>query len=206
MPRSVKILVWVLVFLAFAGAGAWVASRTDPFPPGVTDPGARPPVSPSSLPGPSAPAQPSRWQLTAEVRSVHVLHVGGACRSDWEVQALLRERPDGALAGEGLIGEGLATLAGDAGCDFATADAQTDAVVLRVRGSLRDDLIVLRVRAGRSDPAGSKDLGGLLATLPSVLDLGARPFKGSTVVQMPDGNEGTYRATWHSRLACVDEC
>lgn len=42
MSGWVKVVVWILVLLVCAGAGAFVASRTDPFPPGVEDPGARP--------------------------------------------------------------------------------------------------------------------------------------------------------------------
>lgn len=203
MPRAVKVLVWVLVLLAFAGAGAYVASRTDPFPPGVTDPGARATATPSELPGssPSGTAQPSRWQLTADVRSVHVLHVGGECRSDWEVQSVLSERPDGTLTGEGL-----ATLAGDAGCDFATADTQTEVVVLTVRGGRRDDLVILRAEADGLDPVGSKDLGGFVATLPVVLNLGGDPLSDSVTATMSDGKDGTYRANWRTRLTCLDGC
>jgi hypothetical protein len=41
VPRWAKVLIWIVVFAAFAAAGAYAASRTDPFPPGVEDPGAR---------------------------------------------------------------------------------------------------------------------------------------------------------------------
>ena len=58
MPKAVKILLWIGAFLACAGVGAYVAAHTDPFPPGVDDPGAHAagPVStevPTSPPGPA---------------------------------------------------------------------------------------------------------------------------------------------------------
>ena len=40
MRRAVKVLLWIAVFAACFGVGAYVAAHTDPFPPGVDDPGA----------------------------------------------------------------------------------------------------------------------------------------------------------------------
>ena len=41
MRRLGKVLAWTLVFAACAAVGAVVAANTNPFPPGVEDPGAR---------------------------------------------------------------------------------------------------------------------------------------------------------------------
>jgi hypothetical protein len=58
--------MWVGILLACAGVGAFVASRSDPFPPGVRDPGAVPSESPS-------PSKPDlvRWELTMSSRTKH---------------------------------------------------------------------------------------------------------------------------------------
>jgi hypothetical protein len=51
--RLVKVITWVLVFALCAALGAVVAANTDPFPPGVDDPGVRPSAdgSPAEDPG-----------------------------------------------------------------------------------------------------------------------------------------------------------
>ncbi len=205
-------MAWTLVFAASAGAGAYVASRTDPFPPGVTDPGARPiptTAAPSSeTPPGEAPPSPEarRWRFSARVTSAHELHVGGACRSDWDVQAVLRERQNGRLAGSAL-----ATLRPGAGCDFPTADVQSETIFLRIMGRItdREDPVqmVLHVRAtGEWEPVGSKDLGAFIALLPDVEIRTSTGAGGSSTGQGTDGNDGTYQATWRPMVRCVAAC
>ncbi|MEX0984022.1 MAG: hypothetical protein WD096_03115 [Actinomycetota bacterium] len=207
MRRPVKIVVWTLVFAASAGVGAYVASRTDPFPPGVTDPGARPTPT-SAAPTSDAPPSPAarRWRFSARVTSVHELHVGGACRSDWDVQAVLHERPNGHLAGSAL-----ATLRPGAGCDFPTADVQSETIFVRIVGRIadREDPVqmVLHVRAtGEWEPLGSKDLGAFLALLPDVEIRTSPGSSGSSTGQATDGNDGTYQVTWRPTVRCVAAC
>ena len=202
MRTPVKVLVWTLVFAGCAGLGAYVAAHTDPFPPGVTDPGERPSssVTTSSSATPSPTPEAGRWQLRARVLTDHVLHVGGVCRSDWDVQALLRERLDGRLSGDGL-----ATVRPGAGCDFPTADVQARTVLLHVRGTRTQRTTTLRFTLAEPPrPAGSKDLGAFVE-LVEVVGVPVRldpPF----VVERGDGNDGTYRAAWRSRISCVAGC
>jgi hypothetical protein len=50
--RLLKVAAWAAVFLTCAGIGAFVAAQTDPFPPGVDDPGLRPtPSTGTDAPG-----------------------------------------------------------------------------------------------------------------------------------------------------------
>ena len=74
MRRGLKIVVWVGVFAVCAGAGAFVAAHTNPFPPGVEDPGARSTTPPSTSPSPAS----ERWSLAMTSATRHELHVGGA--------------------------------------------------------------------------------------------------------------------------------
>ena len=66
MPNPLKVVLWMLAFAAAVGAGAFVASRSNPFPPGVEDPGARPTVAPKS-PSPTA----NVWKLSMDISSHH---------------------------------------------------------------------------------------------------------------------------------------
>jgi hypothetical protein len=196
----VKVIVWVLVFATCAALGAFVASRTDPFPPGVTDPGERPTTTAS--PSPSERPDPRRWQVSGNAGTEHVLHVGGSCRSDWDVQGVLREGRDGRLAGEGL-----ATLRGPGGCDFPTADVQSETIPLAIVGVVDQDRGVALLRFavdGALLPVGSKDLGGFVETMD-----GARIPAGTgraSRFRAPDGNEGVYAATWRLRIDCIAGC
>ena len=98
MPKVVKIILWVVVFAAAVGAGAFMASRSDPFPPGVEDPGARPTITPTSTP--STPS-PTIWALEMTSATAHHLHVGGSCRSYWRVRGTITIKPNGTAAGQG---------------------------------------------------------------------------------------------------------
>ena len=81
MPKVVKVVLWVVVFGVAIAAGAYQASKSNPFPPGVEDPGARPSQTPKH-PSPSSPAA-SVADLRMQITSTHVLHVGGSCQSRW---------------------------------------------------------------------------------------------------------------------------
>jgi hypothetical protein len=184
MPKPLKVLVWALVFAACIGAGAYQASRSDPFPPGVEDPGARPTVTPTS-PSPTA----SVWHLTMDVTSRHGLHVGGSCRTDWHVTGSITVPPNGRAAGDAN-----AKLAAPAACDFSQAQVQTKAIRLVVVGKTIDGKLRLGFTEAGRTPAGSQDLGGLTNTLSLIhpeVRLRGTP-KASVLATRPDGDLGTY--------------
>src|ERR671922_2760249 len=87
--------LWTFILLVCAGIGAFVASRSNLFPPEVR-------VGPSpSAESPSPTPEPeTRWRITLTSRTDHRYHVGGACTSDWRVGG----RPP--LAGGGVLSGG----------------------------------------------------------------------------------------------------
>ena len=187
MPKPLKVLVWALVFAAFIGAGAYQASRSDPFPPGVEDPGARPTVTPTS-PSPTA----SVWNLTMDISSRHALHVGGSCRTDWTVTGSITVQPNGRAAGDAN-----AKLAAPAACDFSQAQVQTKAIRLVVVGKTIDGKLRLGFSEAGRTPVGSQDLGGLTNTLSLIhpeVRLRGTP-EASVLASRPDGDLGTYSST-----------
>jgi hypothetical protein len=211
MPRWAKVVTWAVVFTACAAAGAWLASRTDPFPPGVRDPGARPQPEPTATPKVERlPVWSGRIAATTE----HRLHVGGTCRSDWLGSYRMRLLPDGTVGRS----EGLLTLVpGTAGCDFDQAQRQTGSVMLDIVGTWRgggsDVDIVIRFEERGLDPEGSIDVGGLLATIERVQpELRAEPgpprdtLEGSVRVELGDGNQGTYVALYQVSAICRRGC
>jgi hypothetical protein len=151
-----KFALWVFILLACAGIGAFVASRSNLFPPEV------------DVPSPSAPSQspsvePStRWRLMLTSRSSHTYRVGGSCTSDWRMRARILIAPDGAVAGEGV-----AHLRPGARCDFPSGQVQAAAVVIRITGARDGRSLELRLRPLGVEPPGAQDLGGFVRTLPA---------------------------------------
>ena len=78
-------MAWVALFAACAGVGAFVAAHTNPFPPGVEDPGVE--RTPSPTPTPTATPAGAAWSGGAGARTRHDLFVGGSCASDWRMCA-----------------------------------------------------------------------------------------------------------------------
>ena len=151
--------MWVGILLACAGVGAFVASRSNPFPPGVGDTGAVPSESPS--PSPSK-AELVRWQLTMSSRTTHTYRVGGSCTSDWRARGQIRLTESGRVRGRAV-----ARLRPGAKCDFPSAQVQARRVVVLILGRRYGGELHLRFReegSGRQ-PVGSQDLGGFLETL-----------------------------------------
>jgi hypothetical protein len=172
-----KVLVWFVILLACAGVGAVLASRSNPFPPGVR----------ASSPTPSAPEEePTRWRLTLTSRTRHVYRVGGSCTSDWRMAARIRVAPRGAVTGTGV-----ARLRPGARCDFETAQVQAVQVVVRIAGSRIGDRLRLVFRVDEVAPAGSQDLGGFVEALPamrfSIRERGGASTGGPTQVRDEDG-------------------
>lgn len=152
-----KTLMWVGILLACAGVGAFVASRSNPFPPGVGDTGAVPSESPS--PSPSKP-ELVRWQLTMSSRTTHTYRVGGSCTSDWRARGQIRLSESGRVRGRAV-----ARLRPGAKCDFPSAQVQARRVVVLIFGHRDAGELDLRFREGDRQPVGSQDLGGFLETL-----------------------------------------
>jgi hypothetical protein len=193
VPKPLKVVVWILVFAAFIAAGAYQASRSDPFPPGVEDPGARLTVKPTSPP-PSADV----WKVTMDISSSHDLHVGGSCRTDWTVTGSITVQPNGRAAGDAD-----AKLAAPATCDFSQAQVQTKAIRLVVVGKTVDGKLRLGFSEAGRTPVGSQDLGGLTNTLSLIhpeVRLRGTP-KAAVVATRPDGDLGTYSSSTHLQLS-----
>ncbi len=201
MSKGVKIGIWVVVLAVCAAAGAFVASRSDPFPPGVEDPGARPTgsVSPTPTGGATSEPGPPDVEIGLRVDSQHVLHVGGTCFSNWRGTIPLRFDGDGRVRGHGEV------LLGAGGCEFATAQVQTILVTVDVVGTLEGDVLRLRFDEVSSAPAGSQDLGGFVATLRAirpVIRLNDGDGRATVRVERPDGDLGRYASVTRVEAAC----
>ncbi len=196
MPKPLKVAIWVVVFALCAGVGAFVASRSNPFPPGVEDPGAHQTLTPT----PTQPA-PTAWDLTMHVDSQHTLHEGGACHSDWDVSGTVEIQPNGDASG---VAD--AKLAVPASCDFAQSQVQTKELRLVITGDRAAGLLKLSFSEGGRTPVGSQDLGGFTNTLHFIhpvvkLPAGAQRGHATTKVTRSDGDLGSYSSTSVLRLA-----
>ena len=202
-----KVLVWTLVFAACAAAGAVVASRTDPFPPGVDDPGARgaePDPDPQEGPDTGGVPASARWRLALSSTSRHTFRVGGSCRTDWRATLVLRIDGDGAVSGAGD-----AERQGAAACDFPVEQVQTDAVRLEVEGTHTSDGLVLRITPRAVTPPGSDDLGGFRATIGAdEVVLAVAEGRGSVRMtpEVADAVGGTRSSVNELRVRCVAGC
>jgi hypothetical protein len=200
--RTIKIVAWVALFSACAGAGAFVAAHTNPFPPGVEDPGVERTPTPTPTVTTTGPTGPM-WKGGAGARTQHVLFVGGSCASNWRLSLRFTVESDGAV-----VGTGTARLQGKLRCDFPTAQAEARSVALRVGGRDHGNVLHLTLAAGAFSPGGSNDFGGLTHTLvrfPPVPVHGGEA-KASGAVRIGDGDRGSYVATYHVHLFCVAGC
>ena len=189
MRRFVKIVVWTLVFATSAAVGAVVAANTNPFPPGVEDPGARPSaVSPTGAPDPSASG--GSWLVRIDTRTYHDLFVGGRCAANWRIDVGI------AVADGPIDSAGAATLKSELRCDEPTAQVQAERIDLRAVGVMRDGELRFRLEETGRSPAGSQELSGFLETIPTLrLEMPARD--GATAsfdFEIPDGGQGTFGA------------
>jgi hypothetical protein len=150
-----KTFLWAGILLVCAGVGAFIASRSNLFPPGVRDPS----MLPSESPSPSK-ADLVRWSLTMFSRTTHTYHVGGSCTSDWRLRGEIGVAESGRVRGHGV-----ARLLLGANCDFPSAQVQTQRVDIAILGRRDGDEIDLHFQEERRKPAGSQDLGAFLKTL-----------------------------------------
>jgi hypothetical protein len=197
VPKVVKIILWVVAFAAAVGAGAFMASRSDPFPPGVEDPGARP-ITPT--PTHTAPS-PTVWALEMTSATAHHLHVGGSCRSDWRVRGTITIKPNGTAAGQGS-----AVLSQPATCDFPQSQVQTKKIALVVTGKLADGSLRLSFSEAGRTPVGSQDLGGFTNTLSLIRPVlrirdGSERATVSVQASRPDGDLGSYSSDSRAELS-----
>jgi hypothetical protein len=154
-----KTLMWIGILLACAAVGAFIASRSNPFPPGVPDPGAVP--SETAEPSPSPVAEVTRWTLTMTSRSTHTYRVGGSCTSDWAM-----ERGRIRVSGSGRVrGGGVARLLPGASCDFPSAQVQARRIQVEILGRRDGNRLRMRFRTAEVLPLGSQDLGAFVETL-----------------------------------------
>ena len=201
MPKALKTVLWIAVFAVCAGAGAFAAAHTDPFPPGVADPGARLDPTPSSA---SPAPQELRFDVTMASDTRHELHVGGTCRTRWRTTGRVTVHDHGSVSGEGT-----AELRGKAGCDFSTAQIQTRTIRLKITGTLDGRVLELRFAEAGRDPKGSQDLGGLTNTLRYIvpaLKLVLGKGEGVVMVREPDGDLGRWVSANRATVACATGC
>jgi hypothetical protein len=185
--RLGKIVVWTLVFAACATVGAVIAENTDPFPPGVDDPGVRS-SAPSGTPEPSASG--GSWLVRIDTRTYHDLFVGGRCAANWRIDVGI------AVIDGPIEGVGAAVRKSELRCDEPTAQVQAERIELRAVGKLRDGILRFSLEETGRSPAGSQELSGFLDTIPTiVLKMPARD--GATAsfnFELPDGGQGTFGA------------
>lgn len=153
--RVLKVAAWAAVFLACAGVGAVIAAHTDPFPPGVEDPGIRP--RPST--GTEAPGLVT-WPAVLKSRTWHDLPVGGRCATSWSTELQLVVDDAGSVTIDGT-----AHLNGDLRCEFPTAQLQSEQLTIVGTGRLRGGEFTFTIQEAGRLPFGSKDYGGLTNTL-----------------------------------------
>lgn len=165
--RPLKVAAWAAVFLACAAVGAVIAAHTDPFPPGVDDPGIRS----TATPGPDGPSTET-WPALMASRTWHDLPVGGRCATSWrtELNLVVHMPDDAAISDEDVVFlpvtvEGTAKLKGQLRCDFPTAQLQSEELAITGTGRLRGQTFVFTIREAGRTPPGSKDYGGLTNTL-----------------------------------------
>jgi hypothetical protein len=188
----VRFLLWVVVLLACAGVGAFIGSRSNPFPPGVPDPGAQP----SDGPSPSPP-ELDEWPITMVSRTTHTFRVGGSCTSAWRVKGTLS-----ISVTDRVTGRGVARLQRGAGCDFPSAQVQAERVLVEFLGRRDGENLDLRFRDVGRMPAGSQDLGAFVKTLETlrvaIVERPGSEIKKKTRIEDPE--DEIYRSTTTIRL------
>jgi hypothetical protein len=196
MRRGLKILGWVFAFSACFAVGAVIAAHSDPFPPGVPDPGATATAT-------GSPPSPVGAMLTGTVhlQTVHNLYVGGACRTNWKGVLTLQEDAGGSVTGTGAF-----DLLGRLNCDFAVIQAQTKTINVGIAGSVNGKRVTLTLTEAGRDPKGTNDFGGLAHTL-RFLKLSV-PVGGLQQVHASrsDLDRGTYTAAGTFAVTCSANC
>jgi hypothetical protein len=184
MRRAVKIVLWTGVFLACAGIGAFVAAHTDPFPPGVVDPGANPAASVSSE------VPPGEALVQIDLRTFHDLYVGGRCAISWRIDVGLD------VTGDEVEGTGSANARSNLRCDEPSAQIQADVIDLAATGTIVAGELHFRLEETGRTPMGSQELTGFAKTIPTLrFELSAHQGANASFnVEIPDRDRGSYGA------------
>ena len=198
MRRGWKIVGWVFAFSSCFAVGAVIAAHSDPFPPGVTDPGATasPTVSDSSAP-PTGPTLVG----TLHLQTAHSLYVGGACRTNWKGSLAIQQDATGQLTGTGAF-----HLLGGLHCDFSVIQAQSKTVRVGITGSLKGKRVTLVLTEAGRDPKASSDFGGLVHTvrfLKLSVSLGGQQQVHS---YRSDGDRGSFTSAGTFTVSCTANC
>jgi hypothetical protein len=196
-----RILAWGLALAASAGIGAFVAAHTNPLQPGLEEPSPLSSLGGTSIPSPEAAAD--RWSGTILTKSLHELHVGGACETDWRTRVSFRVDTDGRLAGRG---EAVRWNSGEP-CAFTTAERQIERFVLRVDGVRKgsDTFLLTLTETAHRPSSGAEDLGGYSGTVlgaPLSVTIADGRVADAVQLEVPDRRGGTYRSASSVRLAC----
>lgn len=190
-----KIIGWVLAFSACFTVGAVIAAHSDPFPPGVVDPGA-------TLPPTKPPKSPAGHVLVGSLRlqTIHNLYVGGACRTNWK-GTLILDQDSGKIIGTGAI-----DVLGGLHCDFSVIQVQVQTVNVTATGSVSGQRVEVFLKEAGRDPLASSDFGGFTHTLRFLKLL--VPLDGTQQVHasVSDGDRGTYVATGTFTVTCKSGC
>ena len=198
MPRWLKVLIWIVVFAACAGVGAYVAAHTDPFPPGVDDPGAR--AVPSSTDQPSASPSLERWRIAVRGSAGHAFRVGGTCSSSWSGSSRFPVSEDG-IAADARI-----ELAGDGSCDFPVAQVQAERLELALVSDVDGGELMLGMRVVGRSPPGAEDLGGFATAIVRERFALAPGVSAGAGSQLADGKGGTIESSVRVAVRCVSGC
>jgi hypothetical protein len=157
----VTLLRVALVILAMAiafGIGAYIASRTELFPPQVE----------GGVPGPTDGLQEDgpgvgsfqRWRGTIRSETSQGYREG-SCTSNWESDMDLIVESDGTVRGAGRTG-----LLGEARCPFAGGQDQIGGYVFAIGGAMDGGGFTLRL-GGFERTDGNLDYGGFQITIAS---------------------------------------
>jgi hypothetical protein len=199
MRKTLRVGAGVVVLLGAAGIGALIAAHSNPFPPGVEDPGVASTVSATPT-----PAESQTWALTLQSKTSHELFVGGSCTTNWSGRLLVTVD-----AQRHVQGTGQARLIGQRVCDFPNAQLQVRKINLLVQGQRYGDRFLFRLaEAGRS-PARARDYGGFTNTV------FGRPLRisldggGTATIQLSrndDTGRGRFASSTRLRIRCSTSC
>jgi hypothetical protein len=198
--RGLKVAAWAAAFLAAAGIGAVVAAHSNPFPPGVEDPGVR---SSASTPTATSTAAPSQsWVLGLRSETSHELFVGGRCTTRWRGRLVLTVDPL-----DHLQGSGQARLVGSLACDFPNAQLQVRTIHLDLQGQRYGARFVFRLAERGRVPARARDYGGFTNTLlERPLSVSVQEAATRTLSRADDTGRGRFVSSTRFWLRCSAVC
>ena len=200
MPRWAKVLIWVAVFAACAAAGAYVAAHTDPFPPGVDDPGAREAAQTSGAAPTGAPTEAQRWRVSIPGAAMHAFRVGGTCESSWSGAARFP------ITDDDLPPDARLVLDGEGSCDFPVAQIQTEQLEVRLVPVTDGPSPIVTVQVVGRTPAGSEDLGGFATAIEQARFTVRLGTSAEARSRISDGRGGTIRSVARLVVRCVSGC